>query len=330
MTRAGGPGGQATEVAAKATRRRFTAASTSGRSCGRPTLHEAGRARGVAATGGAVLLAPEALAAARQRGELAGLRRRSAARRRSRRSARQADRRARARDRRLPARAGRAPRRWSSCKKNGGAAGDAARRATRRDDGDGHRDSRRGGVAATCAALGCRAASYYRRRRSTARAAAAADARPRALRGRERRRCSTCLHEPRFVDLAPAEVYATLLDEGALPLLGAHDVPLLAAHAEVRERRDQLRHPRYAKPELLATRPNQVWSWDITKLLGPAKWTYFYLYVHARHLQSLRRRLDGRRTRERDARRAAHRRDLRHARRSRPASSPSTPTAARR
>jgi len=47
----------------------------------------------------------------------------------------------------------------------------------------------------------------------------------------------------------------------------------------VRERRNQLRHPRYQKPELLATGPNQVWSWDITKLLGPAKWTYFYLYV---------------------------------------------------
>ena len=54
---------------------------------------------------------------------------------------------------------------------------------------------------------------------------------------------------------------------------------LLAAHREVRERRDQLRHPRYAAPQLLATRPNQLWSWDITKLLGPAKWTYFYLYV---------------------------------------------------
>ena len=54
---------------------------------------------------------------------------------------------------------------------------------------------------------------------------------------------------------------------------------ILAANAEVRERRDQLRHPAYKKPELLATAPNQVWSWDITKLLGPAKWTYFYLYV---------------------------------------------------
>jgi len=54
---------------------------------------------------------------------------------------------------------------------------------------------------------------------------------------------------------------------------------ILAAHAEVRERRNVLRHPHYAKPELLATGPNQLWSWDITKLLGPQKWTYFYLYV---------------------------------------------------
>src|SRR5665811_2086485 len=54
---------------------------------------------------------------------------------------------------------------------------------------------------------------------------------------------------------------------------------VLAANQEVRERRDQLRHPVYKKPELLADAPNQVWSWDITKLMGPAKWTYFYLYV---------------------------------------------------
>ena len=54
---------------------------------------------------------------------------------------------------------------------------------------------------------------------------------------------------------------------------------LAARHGEVRERRDQLTHPGYAKPELLAERPNELWSWDITKLNGPAKWTYFYLYV---------------------------------------------------
>ena len=87
------------------------------------------------------------------------------------------------------------------------------------------------------------------------------------------------LHTPRFVDLAPGEVYATLLDEGRYLCSERTMYRLLAAHAEVRERRDQLRHPVYAAPELLARRPNELWSWDITKLLGPAKWTYFYLYV---------------------------------------------------
>ncbi len=87
------------------------------------------------------------------------------------------------------------------------------------------------------------------------------------------------LHEERFVDQAPAEVYATLLDEGRYLCSERTMYRVLAANAEVRERRAQLRHPTYAKPELLATRANQLWSWDITKLLGPKTWTYFYLYV---------------------------------------------------
>jgi putative transposase len=86
------------------------------------------------------------------------------------------------------------------------------------------------------------------------------------------------LHSPRFVDQAPAEVYATLLDEGHYLCSLRSMYRLLAAAHEVRERRNQLRHVA-PKPELLATRPNEVWSWDITKLLGPAKWTYYYLYV---------------------------------------------------
>jgi putative transposase len=89
----------------------------------------------------------------------------------------------------------------------------------------------------------------------------------------------TVLHERRFVDLAPAEVYATLLDEGTYLCSERTMYRVLAEHQEVRERRNQLRHPHYAAPELLARRPNELWSWDITKLLGPAKWTYFYLYV---------------------------------------------------
>jgi putative transposase len=87
------------------------------------------------------------------------------------------------------------------------------------------------------------------------------------------------LHEPRFADLAPAQVYATLLDEGQYLCSERTMYRRLAAHQEVRERRAVLRHPRYAAPELLATRPNELWSWDITKLLGPTKWTYYYLYV---------------------------------------------------
>jgi putative transposase len=102
---------------------------------------------------------------------------------------------------------------------------------------------------------------------------------PRALQAEERAAVLGVLHEPRFVDLAPAEVYATLLDEGRYLCSERTMYRLLAAHDEVRERRNQLRHPRYAAPELLARRPNELWSWDITKLLGPAKWAYFYLYV---------------------------------------------------
>ena len=87
------------------------------------------------------------------------------------------------------------------------------------------------------------------------------------------------LNSARFADRAPRQVYAALLDEGQYLCHWRTMYRVLAAHDEVRERRDQRRHPPYHKPELLATAPNQVWSWDITKLRGPVKWTYFYLYV---------------------------------------------------
>ena len=135
------------------------------------------------------------------------------------------------------------------------------------------------GVAPTCAALGVSTASYYRRRHPQPAAAAARPSPPRTLPAAERTAVLDLLHEPRFVDLAPAQVYAGLLDEGRYVCSERTMYRILAAHQEVRERRDQLRHPRYAAPQLLATRPNQLWSWDITKLLGPATWTYFYLYV---------------------------------------------------
>jgi len=95
----------------------------------------------------------------------------------------------------------------------------------------------------------------------------------------ERQGVLDMLHTDRFADKAPQEVYATLLDEGAYHCSIRTMYRILDEHAEVKERRNQLSHPVYQEPELLATAPNQVWSWDITKLLGPAKWTYFYLYV---------------------------------------------------
>lgn len=87
------------------------------------------------------------------------------------------------------------------------------------------------------------------------------------------------LHAPRFADQAPAEIYAALLDEGVYRCSIRTMYRILNQNEEIRERRAQLRHPVYQKPELLAERPNEVWSWDITKLKGPAKWRYFYLYV---------------------------------------------------
>ena len=87
------------------------------------------------------------------------------------------------------------------------------------------------------------------------------------------------LNSERFVDQASTEVYATLLDAGKYLCSVRTMYRILEEHAELRERRDQLRHPNYEKPVLLATGPNQVWSWDITKLLGPMKWVYFHLYV---------------------------------------------------
>jgi putative transposase len=87
------------------------------------------------------------------------------------------------------------------------------------------------------------------------------------------------LNSERFADQTPREVYATLLDEQRYLCSVASMYRLLRENREIRERRNQLRHPAYAKPELLATGPKQVWSWDITKLLGPVKWTYFFLYV---------------------------------------------------
>jgi putative transposase len=134
------------------------------------------------------------------------------------------------------------------------------------------------GVQPMCAGLGLARASYYRRLRPIRRPKAK-PIRPRALSVGERQEVLEVLNSERFWDQAPGEVYAALLDEGRYLCSERTMYRVLADNQQVRERRDQLRHLHYRAPELLATRPNEVWSWDITKLLGPAKWTYFYLYV---------------------------------------------------
>jgi putative transposase len=130
----------------------------------------------------------------------------------------------------------------------------------------------------TCAALGVGRASYYRTRQPR-QGVPSEGQHPRALSIDERESVLEVLNGERFWDQAPGEVYATLLDEGRYLCSERTMYRILAANQQVRERRDQIRHPHYQAPELIATRPNEVWSWDITKLLGPAKWTYFYLYV---------------------------------------------------
>ena len=141
------------------------------------------------------------------------------------------------------------------------------------------------GTRAACAAAGIAQATWYRRHRASPVPPRRAPvphrerAQPRALSPAERAAILDVLHSERFADLAPAEVWAILLDEGTY--LGSQSTfyRLLRAAGETRERRRQATHPAAVKPELLAVRPNQVWSWDITKLHGPAKWTYYYLYV---------------------------------------------------
>jgi len=137
-------------------------------------------------------------------------------------------------------------------------------------------------TAPACAALAVSRATVHRHRARLAAPAAIVKPRPRPARGlsdAQQRVVLDLLHAPRFADQAPAEIYATLLDEGAYHCSIRTMYRILDANAEVRERRNQLRHPAYSKPELLAEGPNQVWSWDITKLKGPTKWSYFYLYV---------------------------------------------------
>jgi putative transposase len=137
------------------------------------------------------------------------------------------------------------------------------------------------GTRPACRALGAAPATIYRRRRPPQPRPPRPRPTPaRALSGAEREAVLELLHSERFVDSSPAQVYATLLDEEQYLCSERTMYRLLAArHGGVRERRDQLTHPAYTRPELLAERPNELWSWDISKLKGPATWTWFYLYV---------------------------------------------------
>ena len=141
------------------------------------------------------------------------------------------------------------------------------------------------GTRAACAAVGRPQASHYRRHPVGPPPARPAPiphperAQPRALSAAERQAILDACHHPRFVDLSPTEVWPTLLDEGTY--LGSLSTfyRVLRAAGESRERRAQATHPAQVKPELVASAPNQVYSWDITKLAGPATWSYYYLYV---------------------------------------------------
>jgi putative transposase len=138
------------------------------------------------------------------------------------------------------------------------------------------------GTGPACVALGVCRASWYRRRTPKQEQPVAPVSRRevlRALSEGEREAVLAQLHSARFVDRSPAEVWASLLDEGTYLCSVRTMYRILSANEEVRERRNQSRQTHYARPELLATAPNQVWSWDFTRLKGPVKWSYYHLYT---------------------------------------------------
>jgi putative transposase len=141
------------------------------------------------------------------------------------------------------------------------------------------------GVRAACEAVGAPQANWYRRHRQSPALQRPAPVphrerpQPRALTEDERQEILDELHSDRFVDVSPTEVWAILLDEGRYLGSTSTFYRLLRQASGTRERRKQATHPAKVKPELVATEPNVVWSWDITKLRGPQKWSWFYLYV---------------------------------------------------
>jgi putative transposase len=139
-----------------------------------------------------------------------------------------------------------------------------------------------GTAAQACRAFGVPRASWYRHERPVPVAYGPKQRRAsphRALSVTERANVLETVNSPPFADQAPAEIVATLLDESRYLCSERTMYRILRDHDQVRERRRVLRHPTYQRPELLATRPNEVWTWDITKLKGPVKYVYFQLYV---------------------------------------------------
>ena len=134
-------------------------------------------------------------------------------------------------------------------------------------------------MAPACDALSVPRASLYRHRRKQVAAIRVQGNSPRALASHEHQAVLDTLRSERFVDKAPAQIWAELLDEGQYLCSIRTMYRILHQNGAVQERRNQLRHPNHPVPRLVATAPNQVWSWDITKLLGPVKWTFYYLYV---------------------------------------------------
>ena len=168
------------------------------------------------------------------------------------------------------------------------------------------------GIQVACDALGVIRSTFYRQQRPAA-VSKPRQAPPRALSAGERETVLAHLHEERFQDRSPAAVQATLLDEGIYRCSTRTMYRILAEHGETGERRDQRIHPVYRKPELLATAPNELWSWDITKLLGPAKWDLLLSVCDSRCVQPLCRRLDDRSSRKRGIGEETHRGNLHQA-----------------
>ena len=133
-----------------------------------------------------------------------------------------------------------------------------------------------------CKMMGVPRSSVYRLKRpkpAKLETESSRPASPRGLTTEEREQVRDLLNSEQHQDQSPRTLYAHLLDEGSYLCHWSTMYRILKVFDEVRERRNQVRHPDYTKPELLATAPNQLWSWDITKLRGPVTWTYYYLYV---------------------------------------------------